>query len=315
MRFQVTEIYENKEKEKLSVRDKKLIQLLIQNARAPISELAKKIGISKPAIVQKIESLKTKNILLYPVTYVDISVESASFYLFEISTQIDIDKSEINKKLLEIEGISALLWYSGNFNLLLTVSHNSPQSVIEKIDEIILVNRLRIRKCTGNWFHPPHVFDEIKDVRSDFTRNRVSIDGLDKKILNYLIQHPKSTLLELSENTKSSILTVKNRLNKLISNKSILGFSNFVNLWACGLHVVSVSFIVKGIKNTDKVIKKILEFPQTGNVWEFDHEWNVNAVFWVRELSEADKIINTLKKECNSILDIESMILLRLIGK
>ena len=108
--------------------------------------------------------------------------------------------------------------------------------------------------------------------------------------------------------------TIKKHLEKLEKNKIILGFSAFPNPWFCGREVVGVSLIVKGKKETEKIIKRLLQFPQTSNVWECDSEWNINVVFWVEKQIEINKILNELYGSFK-ILDSDISVLVAMVGK
>ena len=88
MRFLIKETESGKEKVKLSVKDKKLLQLLIQDSRMSVTQLAKKVGISKSAIVQKIESLKKRGIWLDYHLHTRPALFDAGMYIFDISTQL-----------------------------------------------------------------------------------------------------------------------------------------------------------------------------------------------------------------------------------
>jgi len=316
MRFMLKESYAEKRYTKLSVKDKKLIQLLIQDSRATISELAKKVGISKSAIVQKIKSLTKKGILLDPIVYTNVNLSiNEKTYSYHIKTQLGMNKEEVNNKLLSIKGLTAILWYNGAFDIILTSVDAEPQDIIEEIEKIIPIKKLRIQKVIGNWFHPPHLFNEIKDVSIKLNRNTSELTKLDEKILLYLHEKPKASLVDIAENIKSSPITIKKRIIQLKKNNSIISFSNYINFWKVNKDLISVSFIVKGNNNTDNLIKKILKIPQAGNIWEFDHEWNINTVFWVENQYEINKILESINKDCNGILDVEIMAMAGMVGK
>ncbi|MFH1802060.1 MAG: hypothetical protein ABH864_01255 [archaeon] len=55
--------------------------------------------------------------------------------------------------------------------------------------------------------------------------------------------------------------------------------------------------------------------PQTGNVWELDHEWNLNVVFWVDNQIEVGKILEDLSKNYTGILDMDVMVMVKMVGR
>ena len=314
MRFLIKETESGKEKVKLSVKDKKLLQLLIQDSRASITQLAKKVGISKSAVVQKIESLKKRGVWLDYHFHTRPALFDSDMYVFDISTPLGMTTKEVNVELLKLKETIGILWYNSPYNLVMAVKTNEPGEVFDKIGEIIEIKKFRIRRVRDNWFHPMHLFKEMPDKHVEFTRAKPSVDAADKKILSYLYGNPDASFAEISENTKFAPVTIKKRLMKLEKNKTIIAFSGFVDPWLCGKEVVGVSFIVKGKKETDKLIKHLLEISQTSNIWEFDNEWNVNFVLWVDNQIDVNKIIHNIYKNFK-ILDTEISVLAAMVGK
>lgn len=314
MRFSIKETIAKKDLAKLSVKDKKLIQLLIQDSRASVTQLAKKVGISKSAIVQKMDSLKKKGVLTGFVLYTNLNSLGESMYVLEISTQLGMTTEKINGELLKIRKIAGVLWYNGAYNLLIAINAEEPEEVIDKIEEIIEIKKFRIRKFRDNWFHPPHLFKEIKDKNVEFNRVKFKADETDKKIINVLSENPLATFAEMSGKTKLSPVTIKKHLEKLEKDGTILGFSILPNPWLCGKEVVGASFMVKGKKETEKLLKHLLGISQTSNLWECDNEWNINVVFWVEEQIEINKILNNLYSNFK-ILDTEISVLTAMVGK
>ena len=314
MKFSIKESVARKDLAKLSVKDKKLLQLLIQDARMSVTQLAKRVGISKSAIVQKIDSLKKKGVLSGFVLYTNLRSFNENMYVLEISTQLGIATEKINNELLKIKEIAGILWYNGTYNLIIAIYSNEPEEIIDKIEEVLEIKKFRLRKFRDNWFHPPHLFNEVKDKDVEFKRINLKTDETDEKLISYLYANPIATFAEISENTKLAPQTIKKHLEKLEKNQAILGFSILVNPWLCGKEVVGVSFIIKGKKETEKALKHLLQIPQTSNVWECDNEWNINVVFWVEERMEVNKILNNIYSNFK-ILDTEVSVLAAMVGK
>lgn len=316
MRFSAKDIKDIEKPVNLSVKDKKLIQLLINDGRKGISELAKEVGISSSAIVQKIDSLREKGALVKEVVYTNVQLPiNQNLFAYSIQTNLGMNNKEINEKLLSIPEISDLLWYNGTYNLVTSSVNTDPQVVIEKISEIIPINKIRVAKIKDGWFHPPRIFNEFKDVKTNFERTKPEVDELDIKILRVLENNARVSILELSKEVKSSVETIKKRLSNLKKNGAITGITTFINAPAFGLNLISLLFITKGRNNTDRLIKELLSFPQIGNVWEFEHEWNVNGIFWVKDQREINDILSQIYKNCEGILETEVMAVSRSTGK
>ena len=312
MKFSVRETTAKKSHIKLSVKDKKLIQLLLQNARIPITQLAKKVGISKSAIVQKISSLKNKGVLLSPILHYKLSSYGEDLYGLIISTQIGIDQKQISEKILSLKEIGVVIWSNSHFNIGLILNGDSPQETVDKVNKIIEIKDFRLFKFKENWFHPPHMFKEVNDIR--ISKNEIiKIDEIDKKIINVLIQNPLATFAEISTKTRLAPLTIKKHLNFMEKNQIILP-SYMVDFWLCGKEAISINLISRGKGNTDALINHLLKIPSVSNIWESHHEWNLNFILWVDEQFEANKIINDLMTKF-AILNIDVSTIVGFSGK
>ncbi|MBU0978005.1 MAG: winged helix-turn-helix transcriptional regulator, partial [Nanoarchaeota archaeon] len=249
MRFLIKESEARKKEVKLNVKDRKLIQLLVQDSRMGVSELAKKLQISKSAITQKIRALQEKEVLMAPVTYASVKVEEKPFYFVQIATGLGQDTELISQDLLSIKGVSAILWYNGSYNLLLGVFHEDIHQAIQEIGNYLTIKKVRITRVTDNWFHSPHLFEEVADKGTTFLRTNPKIISSDRKILNTLFENPRATLLEIAEKTRSAPITIKKRMEEMKKSGAIIQFSNYVNPWLCRKDVVSVHFSVLGREN------------------------------------------------------------------
>lgn len=317
MRFLIKEAYEGKNQTNLSKRDLKLIQLLVQNSRTPISLLAQKLGVSKAAISMRIKTLQEKGILSAPAFYYKLNIKGVpKLYMCEISTEFGLDRSIITEKLLKIHEVSTVIWFNANYNLLLLITAEDAQQAIDKVGKIIQLNKVRLRRAINNWFHPPHICQEINDVKVESTfEKEFLIDEFDKKLLQTIEKNPTATLLELSQSLRCAPLRVKKRLIFLQEKKMIVGFSYHINYWACGFEVISIPFSVYGREKTNEVIKELLKFPQTSNVWEFDYESNLGVVLWVKEQNEVSNILEKMQKKFPEMRDIEISVMTGIKGK
>lgn len=314
MKFLVKESIARRGSDKLSVKDKKLIQLLIQDARMPVTQLAKKVGISQSAVVQKIAQLKKKGVLINPVLYSNIKSYDSPLYIYEISTQIGIDDKKITENLIKIPGIVSVLWYNGPYNLVLAFHTKDPQNILDKIQEFVEIKKLRMRKAVDNWFHPPHLFKEIPDKKTGFKRIIPRVERIDKNILNVLEENPIASFTEISAKTKLAVQTIKKHLTYLEKSGIIISYHFFPEVWLCGREIISANLSIKGKKETERLVKHLLTIPEVGNIWEYDHEWNLGFVLWINEQFEVNKIINNITKNFK-ILDYDVSILAGMIGK
>jgi DNA-binding Lrp family transcriptional regulator len=315
MRFLIKNIEAIKKDVKLSVKDRKLIQLLVQDGRMPVSTLAKKLGISRPAVTQKIKSLQQKNVLLTPLAYTHIGLIGETMYTLQIGTDLGYDTREITSKLLGIPGIFSVLWYNSPFNLTFGLNHGDVQETIQQIELVIPIKKIRISRVLHHWFHPPHLFKDVPNKGISQHNTIPTIKNTDKKILRDLIDNPRVPVSNIAQKHRIAPLTVKRRIKEMVKNGAIIAFTNFVNPWLCRKDIVSIHLIVKGRDNIIKLTSKLLTIPSVGNIWELDHEWNINIILWVENQLEVSQFMNSISKEFDGIIDSDIMVLAGMVGK
>ncbi|MFT4310010.1 MAG: Lrp/AsnC family transcriptional regulator [Candidatus Woesearchaeota archaeon] len=310
MKFLFKETYRKDSPIKLSTTDKKLIQLLLIDARTPLKTLAKQLHVSEPAIHYKIKSLQEKQILLTPVTYPNIQLLQNPFYIAEVSTLFGSDTLENIKKIQSIKEIAIQIWYSGPYNLIFSIQHEQPLLILQKIHNIIPIKNYRLRKVINMWYNPPHLFYNTKKHVS-YTTNTPILNERQKEIFSYLTEHPLARILEIHHQLGYATKTIQQDL-LFLSKDAIRAILYLPNAWACQHDIISTSFKVIG--DIPTLIQQLLVLPQTKNVWVCDHEWNLNVAFWVKNPSELTRIIAQLEQQ-HTILDVDYGIATKMIGK
>ena len=117
-------------------KEKELINLLKDNSRQTVSELAKKLGISRATVQHGIEKLENKGIIQgYTLRL------NPNFYQQQISAYIMISivsqqTSEIVRKLQKVPQLDMLCTISGQYDLMAKVTEETTQTLDMVIDKI-----------------------------------------------------------------------------------------------------------------------------------------------------------------------------------
>src|SRR3989344_2725682 len=318
MQLLIKEMYESVNSIKLSKNDQKLLQLLIQNSITPITQLAKKIGISKSAVSRRMDYFEKNLLILGPALYYKINSNlNNPLYWCDIITDFGIKQKEESENLLKIEGVNSVFWLNGTYNLLLGISSQDPQVTIDEIIKKIKVNRIRYRKVINNWFNPPYIFPEVPDVPRKGNINTINfkLSDYEIRLIRELEKSPRTSIVALSSKLKSSASTIIKKIAELKKNGFIISFTTHINYWTVGLEVVSISIQVKGRENISKAVSLLLSQPQTSNIWEMEDENNLGFVLWVRKNTEVTKIIKELERICPNLENVDISIITGLKGK
>ncbi len=98
-------------------------------------------------------------------------------------------------------------------------------------------------------------------------KKRIEVDELDKDILNYLTRDARASYRDIAKALKVSVGTVKNRIEKLMKNKILLGFAPIINHDALGWGLNVIIAISVDRKATQKVIQKLQSDPRVRSIY------------------------------------------------
>jgi len=123
--------------------DRELVALLQANARAKTSEIAKKLGIARTTVHERITRLEGLGYITgYTVKLAQDPGQQVveAFVLIEVLQQ---QNKQINEKLASFPEVKLSLAISGEFDLLVSVEAPQLEDIDEVIDEIALIPGVR----------------------------------------------------------------------------------------------------------------------------------------------------------------------------
>jgi len=190
--------------------DIKILDVLRNNARAPLTEIAKKCRISKQTALYRIKKLVKDKIIKGFHAYIDFKRLGYDTYYVFIQTRYIEDEQEFIKDLSKIKGciiiMKSITQYSYNLKII-------TKDVYKMMVEL---QQFFIKKKT--------VTSHFILQRLEKPVEKIEIDDKDKKILEELSINCRLSSLELSKITGLSYDIVHNRLKRLIKNKAIENF-------------------------------------------------------------------------------------------
>ncbi len=219
----------------LSKKDKDLLFELSLNARATITELAKKVKLSKQLVSYRLNQLEKNKIILGYYAITNIYMLGKTHYRVFIKYQnISAEKErEFMNYLMNNPKIIWIAYFDGDLDAAFLVWANNIREFEEVFDEInekfgIYFQEKMFTIATSIEYLKYKFLNEKKDINSiTFGNcfNNYSLDQLDKNILNDLNRKGRMTLVELANKYHSSAKVIKERINKLIQKKIIIGFN------------------------------------------------------------------------------------------
>jgi len=224
---------------KLDLKDKKIITELSLNARANISDIAKKVGLSKQVVKYRLENLEKRSVIEGYYAILDISKLGYLYNRILLKYQnVNLQKeNEIIKYCKTHKKIGWIIQLDGQWDLALIVWAKDIIEFEEIIDEVL--------QKFGKNFEDKHISVSTKiyhlknklllDVQ-DYTElvlggkiYNIKLDRLDFDILGILTKNARISLLNIGNELKTHPKVIKYRINNLINKKIILGYNIKIN--------------------------------------------------------------------------------------
>jgi DNA-binding Lrp family transcriptional regulator len=134
-------------------------------------------------------------------------------------------------------------------------------------------------------------------------------DSLDSELISELRQDGRATISNLAKKLKVSRATIQNRLDRLIHNGAILGFTIRVHEALDNETVKAMMMIEVTGKSTSQVIRKLRGIPQLIKLHTTNGAWDLLAEIHTVSLREFDEVLRQVR-EIDGILNSETSVLL-----
>ncbi len=229
---------------KLDVKDTKILQALDFNGRISYTSLGKKTGISKQMAEYRVQSLMKKGVIkgFYPVIH---SQKLGYIYCRLMVTLQNTTREKRNGIVVYLISHSKVFWLiemQGIYDLTIVLWAKSITDFKDFIEEFEGTFGEHIKRKTEtiatDVVHFQHRYltgsEKSEELHLHETSERVSIDELDKKILQLLCSDGRFSLVDIAGKTKTSAKVVAYRLKRMEEQRLILGYRPIVNHSALG---------------------------------------------------------------------------------
>ncbi len=295
----------------LDLKDKKILRLLGENARMPLSEIAKKVGLSRDGVAYRIKGLEQQKVILGARTVIDITKLGYNAYhlLLRLTNPVKAVEDEIIQKLRELPQVRAILKFAGGYDLEIAVIAKNIEEfdllltkIIQKTEkyledyEILVVTKNLIGQTFPKQFLAG--FNQnLYTYKKKIVVGKDTIDARDLEIVKIIRDHAQLSLLEISAKLGMSADTVAYRLQKLKQQKTILGFVPVINYAALGYRITA---LVVQISNLDAEKERRLQtFLETNEhvLWAVKcvGRYNLLAYICTTQEEELHQTINALR--------------------
>ncbi|MBI4017993.1 MAG: Lrp/AsnC family transcriptional regulator [Candidatus Aenigmarchaeota archaeon] len=308
---------------KLDLKDRKIFYLLDENARMKTPEIAKRVGLSKNAVIYRINRLVQSGVIRRFHAVSDY--QKFGVYSYDLFIKI---RSRNEQRILDyFSKHPNVIWSGtlfGDWDLFAQIAARSPEDFARVLDEITVflsrnledyevkfpIKRIKFDKS---------VFDYEKETGYRFRQPKpdyssiVKLDGLDKKILRCLNEKDGLTAYnEVAKAVGASLETTRNRILAMMRSGVIVKFAPYVSYNKLGLdmYLVFVNFRYLTKETKDKVYAYIRSNKEIKIGFEFLGKQQIYFLSTVRSTSELESLIKDIKLRFqDSVLSAEHMLI------
>ncbi|MGV8171873.1 MAG: Lrp/AsnC family transcriptional regulator [Candidatus Woesearchaeota archaeon] len=327
------EILSRSEKIKLDLIDRKILYLLALNSRLSYTALAKTLKTTREVIAYRIKRLEEEQFLEGFFTMIDTMRFGYQLNMIYVKLSNTANNADIISFLNTIPEVTRIKDCAGDYDLQVIFSTktleefdsalekllNKLSSTIKDYTVLRIVEEgylglnllltpeerkgLTVREAKGSAFQKE--FDTAKK-----TEEVISIDDIDKKILNILKLDARIPIKDISKKIKLSPIAIDNRIKRLVKEKVILSMYPLFDISRMGYQWYKVFFQVRNVKKHEFV--EYLK--QHDNVlWyvKLIGRWNYQFSVFAHDNIEFHKILNDIRARFpENIMSYDSLIIM-----
>lgn len=286
---------------KLDLKDKKLLFAMDFHARTPNTILAKKIGLSKQGVDNKIRNFLKKGIItsFYPV--INLTKLGAVYGRLFIRTQnlTKEKEKEIHDFLKSDPRFKWVIISEGNYDLLVGMWTKSLSEFKDTVEELVTKYSPYIKeKKTSVMLKLTHFQNrflldtkETEEIILKGEEEKISVDQTDKAILRELAINARTPIAEISRKINIPRKVVAYRIKRMGENKIIFGYRPLINNNLLGYTQYKILFYFANA--TEQEVNKLKQYLLT----------LPSVIYFVEELGICDLDIEVMLKSTQDFFE------------
>lgn len=298
---------------KLDLKDRKILALLDENARFSNSQIAKKIGLSKPAVEYRLRRLEKNKVIFANYTVIDFTRLGYSQYKIYFKFQ-DTDLEEEQRITSYWKNDKNSVWVAqirGRWDLAVSVLASSNHDFgstlgkfMNKFSRFILEKDVLLTE-----YSPIYAREYLTETKpSEFVygapSNIYELNENDRRIIKALSNEARIPIVKLAEKTGLTRDVVSYRLKRLVKDKIISQFRCYPNLHNIGVNHYKIIIRTKNLDDaSEKKIKAyVSQHKKATQLLKLIGSWDLEIEFETENEDELYKILNELRKEFSIII-------------
>lgn len=298
---------------KIDLKDKKILTLLDENARLSNSQIAKKIGLSKPAVEYRLQRFQKNDIIFSYYTVINFTKLGYSQYKIYFKFQ-DTNLEDEQKIIKYWKDDSSSVWVAqirGRWDLTVSILARSNfefgrilNMFMNQFSRFILEKDVLLTE-----YSPIYAREYLAETEpSEFTYGVPSktyeIDDNDLKILKKLSVNARVNIVDLARDTKLTRDIINYRLKKLAKEKIIVQYRCYLNLQKLNINHYKIIFRTKNLdEQSEKQIKQyVAQHKKATQFLKLIGSWDMEIEFETKDEDELYTILTDIRKRFSDVI-------------
>jgi len=293
---------------KLDTKDKKILALLDENARFTNSQIAKKVGLSKPAVEYRIQRLHKNNLIFEYYTVINFAKLGYSLYkiYFKFQNTTPSKEKELTNYWVKQKNAVWVAECRGKSDLAVSILAKNNfefgfilNNFMNKFSKFVLDKEILLNESTS-------IYSRSKNNEFLYAKPQrpYELDEAEKRILGELATSARINIIDLAEKLKLSRDIVNYRMKKLTSQNIISQYRCYPMLENLGIKLYKVIIRTKNLNNEKydelkSYSKKHSSIPQ---ILKLIGSWDLEIEIESESEDEFYKVLNELRKNFSDII-------------
>ena len=271
---------ETLERVRLDKKDLRVLAVLVNNSRTPLSQIANKVRLSRASVEYRIKKMRENELIVGSRTVINLpKLGYNSYHIFVESLKVEDEKTLV-ERAVKNPSVNAIISYSGRFGMEISIIARNPAEFMAHCENLfqglsinystplILLNTIHSIVLPKKFFKGIEV-SEISEVHTPVVSPKYNIDSTDIEILKKVSNNADLSVMELSKELGITKDIAQYRLKKMVENKIILQFRPAINYSVLGLAIHSLLIKTDGgrseelenfLKNSESVLWAVRAF-------------------------------------------------------
>ncbi len=300
---------------KLDLKDRKILYELDIDSRQSFKQLAKKVGLSKDAVIYRINRLKKEEIIKYFQTVLDVG--KLGFISFRLYLKFQNTTQQKEQEIIDFfKKQKNIIWIAsaqGDYNIGMAILVKSIKEMNQLWKEVLAkyLNYIEKRWLTiftkVAYYTRPFLLDKKINTREYICitePEEIKIDEKDMRILKILAPNARASVLELAEKTKLNPKTITSRIRQLEEKGIIIGYRTMFDLEKLGYQFFKIFLNLHNTSPTK--IKQLREFIRQHSNIIYDNEvlggGDIEIDVQLKSLTELRHLFTEIKNKFQDLI-------------